>query len=300
MKYYNKILPEGKYFNDLNDINIKDKVIGFIAGCYCPPHKGHLKTWIQACVDLNLDILFITTLTNYFKTKQFYSRHGIPIEFTEWVVSNWYKELKNRDGKQVTVVFSNDIPYTSIGDKFKQLYLISGYEGDSPDFPEELIENLNNTSKWDLSEPDVNYWGRKTPARDYKITNKRNNPVGDNTYPIWKISNKSYWRNTSDKSPMNPSATKFSKCLKTAKTNLLKGIDTRKECFIFLPDFMKDKEKYEYIDKIMLEYYTENSLSECREFFIKKKYDEEEIEKRCGKFKFSYNGGKKNKKTKSK
>jgi hypothetical protein len=53
MNYYNKIIPDGKYFVDLDGVDIGNKVIGFIAGCYCPPHKGHFNTWIQACVVIN-------------------------------------------------------------------------------------------------------------------------------------------------------------------------------------------------------------------------------------------------------
>jgi hypothetical protein len=59
------------YINDLDNPDriygkdiIGGKTIAQMAGCYCPPHKGHFMTWSNTCKDLNLDVLFIMSTNN--------------------------------------------------------------------------------------------------------------------------------------------------------------------------------------------------------------------------------------------
>lgn len=282
------------YINDLDNPDriygpdiIGGKTIAQMGGCYCPPHKGHFMTWSNTCKDLNLDILFIMS-TNIRGKKKFISRHGIPIEFTEWVVSKWASKLTNADGKPVTVIFRNEGILYNITNDFKQLYFITYGEGASTKKEEneiekkQWLEKLNSEKKGDLNEYVVGNWGKKN-----KITQGQNNT--SNQYPIYRIAYKNYWRDTTNPGPDSPSATKFTKCLKNTKISLLAGEDKRSECFNYLPNFMSDEDKYEYIDKIMREYYTDTAYADCKTLYP----DEQET---CVKFNFTSSGGKYKKK----
>jgi hypothetical protein len=258
---------------EYNDAILHDKIIGRMTGCFCPPHKGHFLTWERACKDLNLDILFISSSNDINPYK---SRHGIPIAFTEWVVSKWAAHLKNQRGTPVQVIFRSDTPLPKIAsNKFKQLYLIHIGEGDGKTKEENEKEKeiwlttMHEKKNSDLDEPDIS-WGKRKG-----ITQERLNKT--DTYPMYKISNKTYWRDTTNPDAQSPSATKFTACLKEYK------IDSSHEhltaCYAYLPDFMRDGEKKEYIDKIMTEYYTDDSYDKC--FALLK------LVERCNKFDFS-------------
>jgi hypothetical protein len=283
------------YINDLDNPDriyeadmIEGKTIAQMSGCYCPPHKGHFMRWYDVCKDLNLDILFIIS-TNHSRInkkghRSFISRHGVPIEFTEWVVSKWASQLTNAQGKPVTVIFRKEGILYNITNNFKQLYFINIDEGNEME-KEKWIQKLFDNKKGDIDELVVGNWGRKN-----KITQGQNNE--SNQYPVYRISYKNYWRDTTNPGPDSPSATKFTKCLKNTKISLLAGEDKTSECFSYLPDFMSSEDKYEYIEKIMNEYYTDTAYAECKRL----NPDEEEL---CSKYKFTSNGGKSKKSKKS-
>ena len=282
----------------------KDKIVGCINGCYCPPHKGHFKTWQNACKDLNLDVLCIGSINKPYKTEEYHrtsiedknkkkkiqpsytSRHGIPLEFTEWVVSQWSKELKNREGKPVHIVFSILLPNSFIENNFKQLYLIQGNEGEgdeTSDVYKESLTTLKEKNKDDLNEPYISYWGRKNGITNEKLNN-------NNKYPMWRISYKNYWRDTrkTGNPADSPSATKFSLCIK----NIKEGKKNASECFSFLPDFMPSFKKQEYIEKVIEEYYTDTAHTECIKFYKNvKKDDDSDVAEKCDKYNFTQSSG---------
>jgi hypothetical protein len=296
-----------RYINNIENKDIipeitDGKTVAFIAGCYCPPHKGHFKIWQTVCEDLDLDVLCISSLNNPpYKTEEYdrisiednnkgkkiqpsyKSRHGIPIDFTEWVVSKWSQQLKNKKGEQVTVIFFSSTPYRLIQNNFKQLYLIIGNEGEgdeSSDIYKETTATIIQNNKNDLDKPDISYWGKLKG-----ITNEQLND--SNTYPMWRISYKNYWRDTR-KTGDGLSATKFSLCLK----NIKKGKHEPSACFNFLPDFMSEKNKQEYIEKIIDNkngYYTDTAYDECIKFNqnVKKLTDDEEVKMNCEKYDFT-------------
>jgi hypothetical protein len=230
---------------------LEGKTIGRMVGCFCPPHKGHFLTWENACKDLNLDILFLSS-TN--ATSPIKSRHGIPLEFTQWVISRWASHLENADGNPVQVIFRADTPLPKIAtNSFKQLYLIQIGEGEATTKTENerekevWLEELKAKHNSEEDEPDI-AWGRKN-----KITQSDRR----DDYPYYKIANKTYWRDTTNPSAQSPSATKFTKCLKALKSN-----PSDESCYDYLPDFMTTEEKAEYIAEIMDKYYTDERSSE--------------------------------------
>jgi hypothetical protein len=305
-RYTTKSASHYFYINNITNNPIlpvitEDKTMAFISGCYCPPHRGHFNTWQTACHDLDLDVLFITSLNVPYETEEYdrktvedknkvkkiqpsyKSRHGIPLEFTEWVVSNWSSQLKNKKNEQVTVVFSSTTPGRLITNNFRQLYLIDGNEGDGDEYSDiynAYIASIKQKRTSDLDEPDISYWGKKNG-----ITNEKLNDT--NTYPMWRISRKNYWRDTTkrDNPSDSPSATKFSLCIK----NIKKKEHDPSVCFNFLPDFMSDYDKQIYIDKIIDEYYTDEIYQNCINFnkIVKKNITEEEIKENCGKYDFT-------------
>ena len=113
-------------------------------------------------------------------------------------------------------------------------------------------------------DPDI-AWGRKN-----KITQSEKR----SEYPMYKIANKTYWRDTTNPDAKSPSATKFTKCLKA-----LKNTPSVKTCDEYFPEFMTLEDKEEYIAKIMTEYYTNESYGEC----LKQLKNDAE---RCEKFNF--------------
>jgi len=279
-----------KYETDI----LGGKIVGRMTGCFCPPHKGHFLTWETACNDLNLDVLFISSSNDKNKYK---SRHGIPIKFTEWVISNWAAHITNADGNKVEVLFRADTPLPKIAtNEFKQLYLIHIGEGDATTKAENEREkelwlaDLKTKRNSDSDDPDIS-WGRKNKIVQTQLNEKGEYP------PIYKIANKTYWRDTTNPDAKSPSATKFTKCLKAYKINPSES--NQNACYDYLPDFLTVEEKNEYIEKIMTEYYTDDSYAEC----LKILSDDEE---RCNKFNFSgessakrtrVDGGKKRRKT---
>jgi hypothetical protein len=250
------------YINDITNTavypDLSGSIVGRINGCYCPPHKGHFFAWANACKELNLDVLFICATNHPDKYK---SRHGIPLAFTEWVVSNWASQLQNADGKPVTVIFRTDPPLSKMSNNFKKFYLIT--------YNDEYNEELK---KQDELDPTIGWQKR------IKLTQKKEDT---NT---WRIANKNFFRETGAASP---SATKFTHCLKQARIS-----GDKSACYTFLPDFMTDANKNEYIDKIFEEYYTLDSYADCNA----KGYESE----RCEKFNFPQapTGGKKKKPSK--
>ena len=298
-KFFTSIIvkdPNGDYkfskgFIELEDIPsdiTNNKIVGIINGCYCPPHKGHFETWENACKDLNLDVLCISSINNPYKTEvkkeiqpSYNSRHGIPLEFTEWVVSQWSKYLKNRDNKKVHIVFSTSNINRKIINNFKQLYLIQGDEGEgdySSDAYQDSLRKIKREKKGDLDEPDISYWGKP-----HNITNEKLNE--HDNYPKWRISYKNYWRNTRKTSNPSdsPSATKFSLCIK----NIKKGQQNPSECFKYLPKFLTEPEKKEYIKQIIDNYYTDTAHKECTIFYKGKNWVDEEIKITCDKYNFT-------------
>ena len=236
----------GTYGADL----LEGKTIGRMNGCFCPPHKGHFLTWETACKDLNLDILFLSSTNVVDKYK---SRHGIPLQFTEWVISRWAPYLENADGNPVQVIFRPDTPLPKIAtNSFKQLYLIQIGEGEATTKAENEREKevwlaeLKAKHNSEEAAPDI-AWGRR---RGITQSEKRSE------YPFYKIANKTYWRDTTNPDAQSPSATKFTKCLKAFKTN-----PSGEACYEYLPDFLTPDEKAEYISTIMEEYYTDESHS---------------------------------------
>jgi hypothetical protein len=229
---------------------LEGKTIGRMVGCFCPPHKGHFFTWERACKDLNLDILFLSSTNAAVKEK---SRHGIPLKFTEWVISRWALHLQNADGNPVQVIFRADTPLPKIAtNSFKQLYLIQIGEGEATTKAENEREKeiwlaeLKAKNNSEEDDPDI-AWGRKN-----KITQSEKRPE----YPYYKIANKTYWRDTTNPAAKSPSATKFTKCLKAFKSN-----PSDESCYDYLPDFMTTEEKAEYIAEIMDNYYTDERSS---------------------------------------
>ena len=244
--YQNDREYTGTYGEDI----LEGKTIGRMVGCFCPPHKGHFLTWENACKDLNLDILFLSSTNATSPSK---SRHGIPLEFTEWVISRWASHLENADGNPVQVIFRADTPLPKIAtNTFKQLYLIQIGEGEATTKSENEREKevwlteLKAKHNSEEDDPDI-AWGRKN-----KITQSDRR----DDYPFYKIANKTYWRDTTNPSAQSPSATKFTKCLKALKSN-----PSDESCYDYLPDFMTTEEKAEYIAEIMDKYYTDERSS---------------------------------------
>ena len=122
-------LVEPKLYNSFGDIvsqiNFAGKNVGFMTGCYCPPHKGHYDTWANACDDLHLDILCLRSTNRGIITK---SRHGMPYEFTRDTIVEWGKELFRAYNTILMISYedsSSENPYYwDIPDTLNHLYNI--------------------------------------------------------------------------------------------------------------------------------------------------------------------------------
>lgn len=78
------------------------KNFSLMAGCFCPPHKGHYKTFKDSILNFNLDVLIIQSF-NHVKPKN--TRHGTPLEHTIRVLEMYARQLMAEiEGVEVYVV----------------------------------------------------------------------------------------------------------------------------------------------------------------------------------------------------
>ena len=113
--------------------NLKGKTIGLMSGCFCPPHKGHYKSFLKMLKDpeLNLDILVLESVND---EKVENSRHGTPLSHTNFALNMFADYLEKKTGKKVIVRNArgalykdkgyNLLQYTYIPNTVKRVYRI--------------------------------------------------------------------------------------------------------------------------------------------------------------------------------
>jgi len=200
---------------DYSKINYKNKNIGSISGCYCPPHKGHYNSFIRVIREFKLDILFIET-TNTDK----FSRHGTPLKHTLETLKKWAKCIE-RVTKAKVYVLDDMTNFAFIPRDISHFYMIQIYD-EEEESPKQHV--LDRTARQFLKQL------KKDPFGD---DSKRKTTLKD------KVSDGILRREG------KISATKFVNCLIDVKG----GKKSREECHSFI-DHLKKPEMNKYIDSI--------------------------------------------------
>jgi hypothetical protein len=204
---------------DILSLNFKDKVVGTIAGCFCPPHKGHFAMILEACRDNKLDIVFVKTVN---RDKASSARHGVPAQASIKILSIYAKYIYDTVGTEVfisTEFIPWDIPNTV--DKILNIKVIE-LEG------EVTKQAMEQAKEQEQANPLLG-----TVRRYLSNFDKVNNT---------KVFNRVMFRNTTK----GVSATNYIRTMKTLLTETAK----------FLPDFMTEQEKYQLIADIIYDYGT--------------------------------------------
>ena len=230
-----------RLFNDI-PVNIKDKAskktfeslyknknVGIIAGCYCPPHKGHYNSFLQAIEKYKLDILFIETTNSGTKSER--SRHGTPVSHTLETLNTWANKI-NSETSGVEVFINNGVaPYKStyqfIPRNVGHVYSISVYD----DVPEDNKRKL--LKKWAKS-----FFIQLRKAEEWEKNSTRNTTLYN------KASTVEFARDRTE----NLSATEFTKCLMNVQKKDTK--ENRELCSKFI-NHLSPSERDEYIDSII-------------------------------------------------
>lgn len=222
---------------------IHGKKIGKLAGCFCPPHKGHYASFFQAITDLNLDMLFITSVN-----RKTFTRHGTPLEHTYRALSMFARQLQADTGAEVYVMSSSPPTDDDFLPNFYARYeWVPATVGHVYD-----IANLDNPSDR-RSEPRTlaqfnrsffpqlkhNEYNKSSPSRDL---------------------NEKYSYIQYDRPQDSVSATKFSRCLeKYQKTGLW---EDKKACYKFI-NHLSQSDMDAYLEDVLqykvYERYTEDS-----------------------------------------
>ena len=85
-------------FSEYLETVLKDQVAVYMNGCFCPPHKGHYDSFVNAITEFQPALLLIST-TNYSANP----RHGTPLSHTIETLKRWGKVLKKKYGVEVLV-----------------------------------------------------------------------------------------------------------------------------------------------------------------------------------------------------
>lgn len=200
---------------DYRKINYKNKNIGSIAGCYCPPHKGHYNSFLRVIREFKLDVLFIET-TNTDR----YSRHGTPLKHSLETLRKWAKCIERETNAKVFVLDSMS-NFEFIPRDISHFYAIQIYDEEEESPKTHILERT---------------------ARRY-LQRLKKDPFGDDPTRKTTLKDKA----SDARLPRNGkvSATKFVNCLMDVKT----GKKTKEECHPFI-DHLKKPEMNRYIDSI--------------------------------------------------
>ena len=235
-KYYE--LPEYYYLHIGSDIkekisgdtiskmDFKEKNVGIMAGCFCPPHKGHYQTIYDACAKNNLDFMFIKTTNNSNVQK---SRHGVPASFTIKMLSYFAKYINNKLGTQFFISNTSESLPWNINNSMKKLYEIDIVELDG----EPTENDIENANKREQKDPLAN------AARRYLINLKPNDDM--------KVQYSVLFRNKST----SISATSFIKSIIKLRDGVTLDFT---ESMSYLPDFLNEETRRKIIKDIIKDY----------------------------------------------
>jgi len=210
----------------------KDKTVGIMSGCFCPPHKGHYNSFLQAINSgtkekYKLDFLFIETTNS--GTKSEGSRHGTPVSHTLETLNKWANKIYEEIGTQVFINNSVD-PYKSnyqfIPRNVGHVYDISVYDSVPEDNQRKL---LDRTAKNFLIQLKKDQWGNNN-TRNTTLYNKASTVESE--------------RDRTE----NLSATEFTRCLMNVQQKDTK--ENRELCSKFI-NHLSPSERDEYIDSII-------------------------------------------------
>lgn len=206
---------------DISDFSVeqlkertKDKVLLNFPGCFCPPHAGHYNMISDTISKIRPDIVIIQSVN---AANVNWSRHGTPLSHTIKTWKDWGKILMRKYGVDIYVTSINGIDN-----------LIWGGGA-------EFIRAYIETSSWEGKEMPKEY--KKTPLQPESLEKKsmgflRNVPRDFKGFYKYNIQRDG-----------DLSATSFVACLK----------DLEKECLMYAPGDLKDKESY--IREIRENYY---------------------------------------------
>lgn len=210
----------------ISKMDFKGKNVGIIAGCFCPPHKGHYQTIYDACAKNKLDYMFIHTMNNSNAIK---SRHGVPALFSVKMLSYFAKNINKYLGTQFFISnTSQSIPW-DINNSMNKIYMIDVVEMDG----EPTESNMEYVREREDTDPLAN------AARRYLINFKPNVDK--------KVQYSVLFRNKLT----SISATSFIKSIIKYRDG---SIDDLRESISYLPDFIDESTKIQIIKDIIKDY----------------------------------------------
>ena len=212
--------------NIISKMDFKGKNVGIIAGCFCPPHKGHYQTIYDACAKNKLDYMFIHTMNNSNAIK---SRHGVPALFSIKMLSYFAKNInKYLDTQFFISNTSQSIPW-DINNSMNKIYMIDVVEMDG----EPTESNMEYVRERVDTDPLAN------AARRYLINFKPNVDK--------KVQYSVLFRNKLT----SLSATSFVKSIIKYRDG---SIDDLRESISYLPDFIDESTKIQIIKDMIKDY----------------------------------------------
>jgi nicotinic acid mononucleotide adenylyltransferase len=219
-KSRNTISPQSNYITDnIDDIILRlpGKTIGYIYGCYCPPHKGHYKTFIDSIHNLDLDMLFIES-----GNRKKRPRHGTPLEHSERMLSIFARQLEENTNAKVYIIDKskskhNLMNFTWVVPSINTFYWIV------------YVENESNLGKYNKS---LNHFNKSM------FTQLRSNPQSND-----KFKHVEFLRDDN-----STSSTKFSICLEQYIKNQTQ--ENHDKCHPFINHLSPSNINY-YLDDIL-------------------------------------------------
>lgn len=212
--------------------------VGKMTGCYCPPHKGHYESILNACKELDLRVLFLSSNNRPGASR---SRHGMPSEFSAEQLCIFAKQIYMEMGENIVIFVTAGSSLSTpweIESNMDKFFIISSFEYDDEESKQLAIQSK-------ALEEAVDPLAKVFPKVFRKF--KRSTPEQRQT----KVSNKIFLRDKKE----GFSATKFTKCLIELRDQLeTAGGDKRalyNKCYYFLPDFYTEEMKYNYIETAM-------------------------------------------------
>jgi len=203
-------------------INWSNKKVGLIAGCFCPPHRGHYEMVLNSIKTFNLNIVVLRVVGN---PNRKYTRHGVTEQESINIWYEWGKTIL-RKHNVIIIPISITTQLDFIPKNILLLFRIGVAETD-----EELKEEKEELMKIEQE--------RKDAIR-----------TGNKIRPIIFARNVPAERMTGQILTRNPdsglSATKFVECLEQLKPTR-RGVPNINNCLKYVPYELSENERVKYI-----------------------------------------------------
>jgi hypothetical protein len=216
---------------DLLYDNLKGKNVGLMSGCFCPPHAGHYNSFKTAIKDLDLDILYLTTINS---GEANWGRHKTAGSHTIYVLIMYAKKLEEETGCSVLIENCASCPpiglHKNRGD-YKYYDRVSFMNWIPVDvknvFNIQFVENEEQRAK--TIKLDDRHFGNKDMYKELRL----------------KAPEK-YIHIKFEREEDGLSATKFSKCLAAIKSGEL----SRNACDKYI-SHLNEEEKEDYLREVL-------------------------------------------------